>query len=504
MKYNPFQKNNNVSATAGRSARAITLSFAMLLFTALMTGCKKFLDIPPKDQVPQATLLKDEQGFKDALMGVYMGMDKPTMGGPKGLYTENLSMGMLSTVAYDYDNASSSGINDNFYGNAVYYLYDQSVVEAEIDGIWLGMYHNIANLNNLLSQLEGKKDIFTGTNFNRIKGEAVALRGLFHFDLARMFGQPPLTGPSLKAIPYRTQFSISKSPFLPLQTVLDSCIADLTTAHQLLATTDTSAVLKGANDLFVAYTQNHLNYWAVQGVLARVYLYKGDLVNAEKYAAALIGSNKFPLVTANLAASTNPVRDRLFSREHLFSVYSTNIKNYNANLFDRSSGTPLRLTPAGKTTVYATGSGSTTDWRYTSWFDNNQAGLNVPSKYFQDNNLPYELQNIVPVIRMPEMYYIAAECATARGDIQGGMSWLNKVRQARGLTALNPAGITSADILSNEIMREYRKEFFAEGQTFFYFKRLNKDLKQVTGTTAAIIPADVYVFPIPDKEKEYN
>ena len=53
-------------------------------------------------------------------------------------------------------------------------------------------------------------------------------------------------------------------------------------------------------------------------------------------------------------------------------------------------------------------------------------------------------------------------------------------------------------------MREYQKEFISEGQTFFYYKRLNKDLRQVTATTAANIPADVYVFPIPDREKEYN
>ena len=52
-------------------------------------------------------------------------------------------------------------------------------------------------------------------------------------------------------------------------------------------------------------------------------------------------------------------------------------------------------------------------------------------------------------------------------------------------------------------MNEYKKEFIQEGQTFFYYKRLKKDLKQVT-TTTATIPADVYVFPLPDKEKEYN
>jgi hypothetical protein len=52
-------------------------------------------------------------------------------------------------------------------------------------------------------------------------------------------------------------------------------------------------------------------------------------------------------------------------------------------------------------------------------------------------------------------------------------------------------------------MREYQKEFIQEGQAWFYYKRLNKDLKQATGTTA-VIPNNVYVFPIPDREREYN
>jgi hypothetical protein len=34
---------------------------------------------------------------------------------------------------------------------------------------------------------------FTGDNFDRIKGEAIGLRALLHFD-KRMFAQPPVTG----------------------------------------------------------------------------------------------------------------------------------------------------------------------------------------------------------------------------------------------------------------------------------------------------------------------
>ncbi|HET7898470.1 MAG TPA: RagB/SusD family nutrient uptake outer membrane protein, partial [Flavisolibacter sp.] len=372
-------------------------------------------------------------------------------------------------------------------------------------GIWNGLYTNIANINNILAQIDAKKPVFTGDNFSQVKGEAIALRALFHFDLARLFGQPPITGMNAKAIPYVTKFGVTATPFSTLQNVLDSCLADLSTAKNLLSQTDTSAVVKAVEDPFKSYTQNHLNYWAVQALMARVYLYKGDGENADKYAKAVIGSNKFPLITSNVAAVNNAVRDRTFSQEHLFSVYASNTTTYNLSLFNQSvtTSTPLRLQPAGKNAVYTTGTGSAGDYRYSSWFDNSQVNVNVPSKFFQDNNLPYHLQNIVPVLRASEMYYIAAEVANAKGDLTAGTAMLNQVRQARGLTALNAAGIGNSDSLSKEIMREYKKEFIQEGQTFFYYKRLNKDLKQVTGTTA-VVPADVYVLPIPDKEKEYN
>ncbi|HEY7160432.1 MAG TPA: RagB/SusD family nutrient uptake outer membrane protein, partial [Acidobacteriota bacterium] len=410
---------------------------------ALLSGCKKFLDLPPKDKVPQSDIFKDEQGFKDALTGVYLAMDKPMNGGLYGLYTNNLSMGMLSTLAYNYDNATAASVGNGgtFYNNVVYYVYGDAQVTTEIDGIWSGMYNNIANLNNLLEQIDSRKGTFTKDNYYRVKGEAIGLRALFHFDLLRLFGQPPLTGMNAKAIPYVTKFGIKSISFATTAEALDSCIADLKIARSLLANTDTTALMHASSDPFISYTQNHLNYWAVNALLARVYLYRGDEDNADVYARAVIGSNKFPLISSNVAAATNIVRDRTFYQEQLFSVYCSNVKIYNNDLFNKSSGNSLRLQPAGKSAIYTTGTGGNTDYRYTSWFDNNVAAANVPSKFFQDNNLPYELQNIVPLIRISEMYYIAAECANAKGDITGGAAMLNQVRQHRGLSTLNASGI---------------------------------------------------------------
>ncbi len=493
---------NKLSTTSRNCFPKLTLFAVTAVMMLFISGCNKFLDVPPKDQVPQSTLFKDEQGFKDALIGVYLGMDKNRS--TYGLYTTDLSMGMMSTLAYNYDNVTTPNVGTGgaFYNNVAIYAYLDGEVRKEIDAIWGGLYNNIANLNNILIQIESKKEVFHRDNYNRVKGEAIALRGLFHFDLLRMFGKPPLTGGAEKAIPYVTQFTIKPTPFVTLQAGLDSCIADLLAAKEILAATDTSAVIKAVDDPFTSYTQNHLNYWAVQALLARVYLYKGDLENADIYSKAVIGSNKFPLISSNVAAATNIIRDRTFSQELLFSVYSSRTGDYSSALFDRAStgGTSLLLQDRK---VYTTGSGNANDYRYISWFDNNQAAKLAPSKFFQDKNLPYELQGNVPVIRASEMYYIAAECATKKNDITTGAALLNKVRQARGLNALNAAGIATTDSLSTEVMREYQKEFIQEGQTFFYYKRLNKDLGRVTGASAAI-PADVYVLPIPDKEKEYN
>jgi len=480
------------------------LNYKMLLLCALLItffgSCKKFLEMPLKDKLPQDNLFSDEQGFMDALTGVYLGMGKTASGADKGLYTHDLTMGMLSVMVNNYPNASTSPLNDGLFANVSKFDYEQVGVKQEIRSIWSSMYNNIANLNNLLTYIDAKEGIFTRDYYYRVKGESIALRALFHFDLARMFGQSPAIGMNERAIPYVRVFSAQATPMVPLGSALDSCIADLIQAKDLLAKADTSKLNGGTSDLFSSYTQNRMNYWATKALLARVYLYKGDVVKAKQMAMEVIGSKKFPLSTSNVAVATASVRDRLFSGELIFSLYSTNLKTNNEALFNVGSGSPLQLPLASKNAIY--GTTAPFDWRL-SWFDNNSRGTNVPSKYFQDANLPYDLQNIVPLIRISEMYYIVAECENIAGNLSVGANYLNQVRMARGLNPLAPAETQDAVTLSNEISKEYKKEFIQEGQSFFYYKRLNKDLKIETGTTMQV-PENAYVFPIPDKENEYN
>jgi hypothetical protein len=500
-----YPKNKNqIIRYKNKAAALLTRGCLMFGLVLLITasGCKKFLNVPTVDKVPQQTLFSNEQGFIDALTGVYLGMDKPNNGGAQGLYTSDLTMGMASVLANNYTNALSSSLGSGLYASTANYSYTDAVLKTEIAGIWGGMYNNVAQVNNLLQQIDAKKAIFTRDDYYRVKGESLALRALFHFDLARLFGQPPLTGANAKAIPYVTKMGVTPVPFGVLNTVLDSCISDLKTAKSILAQADTSTLVQGSFNLFTGYTQNHMNYWATQALLARVYLYRGDTINSMAYAKAVINSGKFPLSTSNVASVTSPVRDRLFSNELVFALYSTSVTTYVNSMFAGTT-TPLVMSAAAKTALYTTTSGSANDYRYTSWFDNNSSNLNVPSKFFQNTSLPYAMQNIVPVLRISEMYYIVAECAARNGDVPTGLTYLNQVRVSRGLSALTALQVPDVTTLLNEIMKEYKKEFILEGQTFFYYKRLNMDLALATGTSA-IVPAGAYVFPLPDAELVYN
>ena len=501
-KVNCMQHSN--IPTVKRYTTKISVSAALFL-SVILPGCSKWLDVTPKDKVPQKVLFSNEQGYKDALVGVYLSMDKSTSGGSYGLYTNHLSLGLVSVLAYSYDNGSAANVGGNaaLFNAAYAYNYNDATMLAEQLNVWKALYNNVANLNNILTQIDGQEGMFSGTNYQRVKGEALGLRALMLFDALRLWGESPATGATIPAVPYVKEFSILSTPLSTVSEATDLALEDLRQARALLAQTDTSAVVREDSDPFVSYMQNHMNYWAVTGMLARVHQYRGNTDSAAWYANAVIASGKFPLITSDVAFPGNPIRDRGFSQEQLFSVYTSNLAAYNQSIYNTTI--PLTLSFAGRINVYATPSEDATDWRLRSWFDANATtGMTVvPSKMFQDANLPYHMQGLVPVLRVSEMYYIASESLNSRGNIAGAVDVLNQVRKARGLKPVNAAGIVAPDSVNNLILREYKKEFIQEGQTWYYLKRLNKDLRAATGTPAPI-PPKAYVFPLPDLEKEYR
>lgn len=495
-----------------KKAKNYKLTLLVLLFASL-TGCKKWLDVNPSTRVSESEQFSSQQGFIDALFGTYQKMSAESAYGRLGTY------GFIDVLAQSYENKSSQ--TTTWYGQTARYNYisaslTQQNVQDAIKSIWSEYYSTIAQANFILKNVDAEK-ILAGTDYNIIKGEALALRAFIHFDLLRMFAPAYLDGTNagVKAIPYMEEFTVNPQTKLPVSVVLDKCEADLKTAEGLLSVyPDIDQIAGNQNstslELFLMYRQNHLNYWAVKAALARLYMYKGDKVNALKYALEVINSGKFTFISpGTLSVDASSVNsDMTFSSEHIFSLNVSSLK-IAADLYFKSSQTSaadandLFSTKAKLSAMYETSLiGYGTDIRNPdaskSLWSQLTTTIAYSKKYYSDNSGNVK-QRLIPIIRLPEMYYIAAESA---GSVSEGVNYLNVVREARLLPALSASVINSSELLDAEIQKEYRKELYGEGQLWFYYKR--KDVLSIPDGVGNPMSQEKYTFPYPLDEIEFG
>ncbi|NQX42580.1 SusD family protein [Pedobacter steynii] len=466
--------------------KRITYLFSALILITGLASCKKWLDVSPGTQVQQEAFYSTEAGFNQALMGSYVKMER-------GLYADNLTMTTLSAMGQNYQ----TSLTGNSFLEHAKYNYSAPAVKDTIKVIWSKMYTAIAGVNNILDHVETSKSVLFKNHYNIVKGEALGLRAFLHFDLLRMFGPMPATGGNTAAIPYIKTFGKTITPLSTTNAVISACLADLDEAESLL--TVNKEVLYANDDRFISYTRNHFNYWAVKALKARIYLYKGDKIKAAQYANELISSEKFPFVSrSTFNQSAN--QDRTFSTEHIFALQVPLLKDMVDRRF-RLEGVPsyqtstLYLSTATVNSLYETQQGGTTDYRYL-YNIRTYTNVSYTTKYWQDGLTNLEIAKQVPLIRLSEMYYIAAE---ASPDLGQALQLINKIRTQRGLENLN---ITlDENRRMAEIEKEYVKEFYGEGQLFFFYKRLERP--GIPRSTVAMTNL-TYTFPLPDDETEFG
>ena len=179
----------------------------------------------------------------------------------------------------------------------------------------------------------------------------------------------------------------------------------------------------------------------------------------------------------------------------LFGLYNTSRERdlYNA-LFSSALQSYVRLFPAGTIS-----SGRLSEWfndqndyRYKIWAVDQEQ---VYSQKFRTIDRDTRANYTVPLVRMGEMYLIAAECASS---IDEAATWLNTLRNQRNSFSV----AVDSDNLANYIQLEYRKEFMGEGQMFFYMKRnaleTIPDGMEESGNMS--MELGDYVLPLPDGE----
>jgi len=458
------------------------------------TSCESWLDVNPKTEVKADELFKSERGFRQALYGVYTEMTG------SDLYGGNLSMSFLDVLAQNYV-INQEGMP--FY-HASNYEYD--VTEGTTNQIWSELYYAIANCNYLLSNIDGKENLFADDNYNVFVAEAKALRAYLHFDLLRMFAPSVLGDDNQAAIPFVDKMQATPFPQLTVTQMLDRVVKELVEAKGLLKDIDPIGPAFAeyeepefvpvwqqiVDEGFLLNRKSRMNYYAITGLLARVYLYMGDTEKALLAAKEVIESSKFQFVIEDdLVGTTEP--DIIFYNEILFGLYNDNLKGKSDRYFKEDASSELFISEQRKAEYYEYETSGDIDYRGRYQFGRNK---NEAKEYVlkysevQDYNGKY-----IPMLRLSEMCYIAAECET---DPVKALDYLNAVRTHRGYEEF-PAD-TYVD-MDAELYKEYRKEFIAEGQMFYYLKRKNiVDIEY----TAIDGSNKIYVLPIPDVEIEFG
>ena len=459
----------------------------MVLALFCTTSCNDWLEVKPKTEEEADRLFSTLDGFKSALAGIYIGMSQSE------LYGREMTFGMVGVLGQEWGSGSDLSNQYSAYSYLLNYNYEQVVSKTLIDAVWNKMYEGIANVNTLIQYTDLKREVL-GNYYEVVRGEALALRAYMHFDLLRLFAPYDFNTEAKVAIPYVLEAKPAIAPQLTPAKFIEYALKDVEAALELLKSDPifTGEDVSGMDNGYLVNRNFHLNYYAVQGLKARICLYTKDLTAAYGAAHEVILAQQqkglFPWVkTADITTTEANLRDRTFSSEHLFAFNTMKLEEYIKGYF-REESLPLmeRLMPGElyeandyRTALYETYSGFTNV--LTKFWQMDKA-------YVQGQGYVTPKRNRMPAIRIAEMYYIATE-VLKESNIGDALELLNSLRVHRGLMKLENL---DKDQLQEELEREYYREFIGEGQVFFYHKRMN---------TSIIANANaVYVLPIPDDE----
>ena len=476
----------------------------ILLLAVWCTGCNSWLEIDPKDRVPAQNIFNDKIGFLKALNGIYV-----EMAASNNSYGSDLSYGLTDVLAQYYNMRNNS--NNAYWIYANYDYADKKALE-KFDDIWSTAYYLIANCNAILEQCDAKQQMLGEQMYPIIKAEALALRAMLHFDILRLYGPvPDEEHKDDPAIPYMTSSDQAIQPLLSSTAIDLAVITDLLGAEELLRASD-PVVIEGAKNFpddfgnnSLNYRQYRLNYFAVKALLARVYLWNNDRENALKYAGQVIEACQgrvdqeaenplFPFVSADEAS--DPVSpDRVFSSEVLFSLYHMGRASLYSTYFSPSLNNAQFL-PAGAGRL-SEWYDDENDYRRKMW-KQSESGKFYLAKYEEVSNssgASARFRYMIPLIRLSEMYLIAAEL-TDDADYAG--KCINKLRFHRGAIRVALSDNNKKELIT----AEYRREFLGEGQMFFYYKRNGLLNIPDGGRETGMMNMEIknYRLPLPESE----
>ena len=480
--------------------------YTIIILTALgLQSCNKFLDVNPRQNVKQDILFSTEDGYKSAINGVYIRVASST------LYGRNMTM-------YTPELLMRSWILPSDVTNTRYRLsnwdFDYSAIDDHMNSIWLYYYNSIAQINNVLDAISDPVPQFQHNNDKLIKGEALGLRAFLHLDVLRFWGPSPIEAEgSSKAIPYVTEFTKDPNKLLSKtwSEVISEIEKDLNQAEALLKDIDPVITLSNdelnrpgngvVGDDWHYYRQNRFNYYAVLATKARFYNWIGNKAKAIEYAKMVVDNNSRFSLTRESDYVNNLSANMIFYSENIFAIHNPNHQNIIQDIFKGKDAT-IYQTRARVNELYESGVSSMDIRRVNRYWNEatyqNSLVINHFLKFTGNDDI--SAKNMVPLIRSAEMYLILVE----NTPLEEANTWFNLFRNARSMDASLDNSLTDDLARDARLEKEYRKEFFGEGQFFFYAKK--RGITVITWPSHFELPDGVasYELPRPKSQTDFE
>lgn len=336
----------------------------------------------------------------------------------------------------------------------------------EVDKYWLAAYKNINNANMVLAALDIIED---GNEQNAIKAEASFIRAYHYFNLVRLFGP-------LFIVTDRVSEQEAKSKQRSsVDLVYEQIIKDFAYA----ADDEVAALPEKQSD----DNLGRVSRLAAKGMLAKVFLTQGNLVEARKLLDYIVSTGKHELLPYKEVFSIN----NEMNNEILFSVrYKSGgygIGSPFANYFAPTS--------SGNSVVNGDGKG----WNFPSYdfmqnayeandkrkeitvntFGNATWVKNYVCKYLSSVAITEDAENDWPVLRYADILLMLAEVINEQEGHTNALPLINNVRATHGdlapLTMIN-----SQEGCRLAIEAERRVEFAFENHRLFDLMRTNRAL----------------------------
>ena len=426
--------------------------FLIVLVFLTITSCNT-LEVEPQNSIPADQAFQTKEDIDRGILGAYSSFQSFSYYGRTYLIFSDLAADNLAhplgATAVEYAQVDSNNILPE---------------NGSIGGIWNIGYDGINVANNVIAKVPTIVDM-TEDERNEALAELYFIRGLNHFNLLNYFGAIPL-----KLTPTIGVNGLD-APRAPVNEVYAQIIEDLTFASVYLPSSG---------------PKTRATKYAAKALLARVFLYKGDYVQAAAMATEVIEDSN-----ATLLPNYSDIFADDASAESLFEIYFSQternrIAEYN---FPQSLNGRREVEPSQDLLEAY----ETNDERFTATIDFD--GTKAYAIKYDDLSLGAD--NVI-VIRVAEMYLIRAEAnAKLNGDIDAIKADINVIRQRAGLSSTNAS--TYPQLLS-AIEKERRVEFAFEGQRWFDLVRTGRAIEVLPNVTSITQT----LFPIPLDEIQTN